>query len=67
MLLWKKNLEVPRLPQLHISPSLLYHCNLFFFIGDGDQKGSLGTKKWVGSKYMKTILFSILKSDSHIS
>ena len=67
MLLWKKNSEVPRLPQLHINPSLLHHCNLFLFIGDGERKGNLGTKREAGSECMKAILFFILKSDYHIS
>ena len=39
----------------------------FFFIGDGDRKGNLGTKKEASSECMKTILFSILKSGYHIS
>ena len=39
----------------------------FFFIGDGDRKGNLGTKKEASAECMKTILFSILKSGYHIS
>ena len=55
--------------QGHHSSTSVHRCTIitFFFIGDGDRKGNLGTKKWVGSKYMKTILFSILKSGYHIS